>query len=81
MKKGTLCGQEQGPPDHEIGQLLGSWTHPKISKCWGNGERSFEGWIRQRARETVRPGLEWVWNWGLPTPPTSPVSVEWTFEP
>lgn len=52
MKKGTLCGQEQGPPDQEIGQPLGSWTHPKISKCWGNGERSFEGWIRGRAGET-----------------------------
>lgn len=53
MEKGTLCGQEQGPPDREIDQPLGFWTHPKISKCWANGERSFEGWIRQRVRETV----------------------------
>lgn len=38
-----FVGQEQCPPHHGKGQALGSWAHPKISKCWGNGERALEG--------------------------------------
>lgn len=50
MEKGTLCGQEQGPPDREIDQPLGFWTHPKISKCWADmgrvhaGQAEIPGW-------------------------------------
>lgn len=41
-RMGPFVGQDQGPPDHEKGQSLGSWAHPEISRCWGNGEKALQ---------------------------------------